>query len=452
MATLIIGMLMGARQNFESTNCSIAPSVNFYQDEPYGADEHREDTTTFEFKFKNKIWKFNAEDFLVDSNQFDINYKLNKYKLNNDKNQKIKLIKQLNNLKINSKTIANYIFPNINKKIANIENNIKKAPKNAYFQYKNKLNIISGVCGININFDLFYKKLINNYLISDNIRIEIPTIKTMPEVSSTDLKMVSNLIGEFSTSYSKSTLDRKHNIKVALSKINATRIESGEQFSFNKVVGKRTKENGFRMAKIINAGEFVDGYGGGVCQVSTTLYNAVLLAGLKIDKANKHSEKIGYVMTGFDAMVNWGTSDFVFTNNTSGDIYIFTDYTESQMSIKIFGVSKNGLSYKLRNEILDKRSAGKCQEVVDVDKKYYDRVRYTDESFYLKTAHDGFTVKSYRDTYMNGEFVKAELIRTDKYAPQSAIKIIGAEEREQPIEEFASSICCVSKKCSKQYA
>lgn len=418
--------------NMSGRNLAIFPNTNFYEKSENCNVEYKFDDTIFEFKYGNKIWKFYAKDFVETSTQFDINFKLNKYKSNNNKNEKIKLIKNLKKLKINNKLIINSIFPKMQEKIENISKNIEKQPKNAYFQYNGKLKIIDEIFGININFDLFFEKILNNYLISDNIKINIPIEKTRPEIVAEDLKLTSFLRGQFSTGYTKSTLDRKHNIKMALSKINGKKIGAGEQFSFNKTVGRRTKENGFRMAKIISQGEFVDGFGGGVCQVSTTLYNAALLSGLKIDRANKHSEKVGYVMSGFDAMVNFGSSDLVFTNNTGADIYIFADYSSSSMTIKIFG-TKNDYTVKLRNEIVDKKPAGECQEIFDVDKKYIDRVEFVDESFYLKTAHDGYTVKSFRDFYKDGALVKTELLRTDKYPPQNAIKVFGTQVRDDVV-------------------
>lgn len=411
-----------------------SPYNNVYENTNVATDDFKEDNTNFQLKFGNKIWEFNAKDFCAESDQFDINYNLNKYKLNNNKYQKINLINNLLKLKINKKIIINSVFPKIDKKILNIQKSIEKKPKNAYFSYNGKLNINNEINGINIDFDLFYEKLINNYLINDNVKINIPIKITKPDVCYNDLKNSSNEMARFSTSFTKSTLDRKHNIKVALSKINGTKIEPNQQFSFNQTVGKRTRENGFRTAKIISAGEFVDGVGGGVCQVSTTLYNSALLAGLKINKANKHSEKIGYVKTGFDAMVNWGSSDLIFTNNTNNDIYIFTDFTCNSMTIKIFGEGRKGYTYKLNNEIINKVSAGECEIKVDTEKKYADKVKYDDESFYLKHAKDGFTVKSYREVYFDGKLLRTELLRTDKYNPQNAIKIVGAEKR--PTEEL----------------
>ena len=108
------------------------PYNNLYEDTDIKAEEYKEDNTIFELKYDNKIWKFYAKDFCKSNAQFDINYNLNKYKLNNNKKQKIKLINNLLKLKINKKIIINSVFPNFDKKILNIQNNIEKIPKNAY--------------------------------------------------------------------------------------------------------------------------------------------------------------------------------------------------------------------------------------------------------------------------------------------------------------------------------
>lgn len=420
--------------NFFNTKLSISPATNYYHTESlYNEKFDKEDNTKIILKYKTKIWKYNTKDFIESSKQFDINYELNKNKLNNNKAEKIKLINKLKQLKINNEIIIDSIFPKISKKIKLIEKNIKKHPQNAYFKYNNKLKIINEINGININYDLLYELILNNYIEKDVIEIDIPITTIYPEIRRQDLEKVSNLRASFSTHFTQSTLDRKHNIYQALKKINGIKIGAGEKFSFNNTVGRRTKENGFRIAKIISNGEFVDGFGGGVCQVSTTLYNSALLAGLKIDKSSKHSEKVSYVTSGFDAMVNFGSSDLVFTNNTNNDIYIFTSYTDTTMTINIYGESKNGVRYKLVNEISNEIEHGEEEVIIDHEKKYIDKVQFTDESFYLKKARNGYTVKSFRETYLNGKLQKRELLRTDKYKPQNAVKIVGSIEKDLSI-------------------
>lgn len=398
--------------------------------EPYKglekAEEYLYDDTEFSLSFRGKIWTFKCEDFKSDFKQFDINYEFNKFNLNNNKNQKIILINKLKKLNIENKLIIEYLFPNFLKKIEKISKNIEKQAKNAEIIINNKINIINEKYGIKINFDEFFNIFLNNYLIKNKFEIEIPVEIIKPEITSEELKKSANLRSTFSTNFSTSSKDRKHNISQASKKINGIKLAPNEKFSFNKTVGRRTKENGFRVAKIISQGEFIDGVGGGVCQVSTTLYNAVLKAGLKVDVANKHSEKISYVTTGFDAMVNYGSSDFVFTNNTAHDIYIFSSARDNALTIKIFGEALDNVSYKLKNEIIDKVSPEKEKVVIDYNGEYIDKVKYTDESFYLKRAKTGFVVKSYREKYLGDKLVFTELIRTDKYKEQQAVKVVGA--------------------------
>ena len=123
------------------------------------------------------------------------------------------------------------------------------------------------------------------------------------------------------TTYFQPNSCRQHNIKLALGKFNGLVIRNGETVSFNQIVGPRTRDRGYREAKIILCGEFVPGVGGGVCQASTTLFNALLLSGVTIDKSYNHSRLISYVPVGRDAMVS-SAADLRFTNNTGGTIYI----------------------------------------------------------------------------------------------------------------------------------
>jgi vancomycin resistance protein YoaR len=154
------------------------------------------------------------------------------------------------------------------------------------------------------------------------------------------------------TTYFESNPPRENNINLALSKFNGLVIERGQTVSFNSVVGKRTTERGFEEAKIIQGGEFVPGVGGGVCQASTTLFNALLTAGVKIDKSHNHSLLVSYVPIGRDAMVSSG-ADLKFTNNTGGTIYIetgTTDATETEQGcawVKIYGNATH-IKYKPR--------------------------------------------------------------------------------------------------------
>lgn len=146
------------------------------------------------------------------------------------------------------------------------------------------------------------------------------------------------LIATYTTDASTSSSARLHNIRLALSTINGTCLEPGEVFSFNGVVGERTKAAGYRPAPAYSRMETVMEYGGGICQVSSTLYAAVEKAGLEIVERHSHSLKVTYIPKGMDATVDWGNKDFKFANNTSEAIYIvgYVDGFE-QVHINLYG-------------------------------------------------------------------------------------------------------------------
>ena len=146
------------------------------------------------------------------------------------------------------------------------------------------------------------------------------------------------LIATYTTDASTSSSARLHNIRLALSTINGTCLEPGEVFSFNSVVGERTKAAGYRPAPAYSRMETVMEYGGGICQVSSTLYAAVEKAGLEIVERHSHSLKVTYIPKGMDATVDWGNKDFKFANNTGEAIYIvgYVDGFE-QVHISLYG-------------------------------------------------------------------------------------------------------------------
>jgi vancomycin resistance protein YoaR len=144
-------------------------------------------------------------------------------------------------------------------------------------------------------------------------------------------------LGEFTTSFDATKANRVYNISVAAGALNSLLVKPGEVVSFNKIVGPRSSEAGYKTAPTIINNEFVDALGGGVCQVSTTLYNAVLLAGLEVVERHSHSLPVTYVPAGRDATVVYEGADFRFRNNTDKYLYLRTLVTGNKLTIKIFG-------------------------------------------------------------------------------------------------------------------
>lgn len=390
------------------------------------------------FTYNNKVFTYRLSDNIKHSSQFDLNHNINKYNRFGTKQQRTDLFKHLLSIGLAKDIALEYIFPNLNHKLNSIGKNILIPAKNATVSINSNseaiFNISKEVIGISLDKEKLFKEISKTYLENKQLRFALPTKITQPEISAADLKKFTNLRATFSTNISNSSADRKHNIKNAMQSLNKIELEPNEVFSFNKVVGKRTIENGYRQAKIIVNNEFIDGVGGGVCQVSSTLYNAALLAGLEIIEANKHSKQVSYVNYGFDAMVNFGSSDLKFKNNTQEKLTIITNFSTNSIRIRIYGESLNDLSYKLYNEIYNIEDP--IDEIYSDEKQeYLDQVRYTDEFFYLKKGNKGMEIKTYRETLKNGMVISKQTLRHDKYNVQNYIKIYGIIEREKSTEQ-----------------
>lgn len=234
------------------------------------------------------------------------------------------------------------------------------------------------------------------------------------------------LRASFYTSYANSSQERKHNIILASKKLNNTFVDSFGEFSFNHTVGERTEKKGFKVAKIIVDGEFVDGVGGGVCQVSTTLYNAVLLAGLEILEFHPHSLPVSYVAPSFDAMVNSGWADLKFRNNTKNPVIIKTFADENRVLIEIWG-QKMKEKY-IRESIVTKTLPAIEEVLLDVDGNYPDI--YQGEYKCVKFGKSGYTSEGYIIKVDGGKKTRKKL-RTDKYSPTRSIIIYGTAKKLQ---------------------
>lgn len=167
--------------------------------------------------------------------------------------------------------------------------------------------------------------------------------KQMPEISAESLRSIDKKLGSYSTDFNPAKKDRCINLAVACKKADGTVLMPGETFSFNGTVGPRNAKNGFRNAIVFQDGQEVEGMGGGICQVSSTMFNTVLLSGLEIVSRRNHSLKVHYVPLGRDAMVSYGSSDFRFRNNTKYPLVLFITKGTSKLNCEIWG---NSSAYK----------------------------------------------------------------------------------------------------------
>src|SRR5699024_3246552 len=187
----------------------------------------------------------------------------------------------------------------------------------------NNEQIIEGKTGYKLNASKFYDALQKFFYSGTLHRLEIPKQVIHPRVTGELLADISvNKLGSFTTFYKNNNYERSHNINLATEAINNHVVFPGESFSFNEVVGERTVESGYKRAPVIVKGEIAEDIGGGICQVSSTLFNAVNLRGIQIVERYSHSREVPYVPPGKDATVSWWGPDFVFKNNYKEPILI----------------------------------------------------------------------------------------------------------------------------------
>ncbi len=265
-----------------------------------------------------------------------------------------------------------------------------------------------------------------------------PTIIT-PDVTRADLERQLTLRGRaYTVISSMSTENRDKNIIRACELMNGTVIPPGSTFSFNGVVGKRTAKNGFYTAIEYAYGQEREGYGGGVCQVSSTIYIAAVRAGMEIVKREQHSDKVNYTSYGLDATVNYDGKviDFVFRNNTSSNIYVIAkvqrdpkvDRSHDIVIIDIYGEAlPEGVTYDLVAETVEIIPPPvEIEYVTDTTGEY---ALYLDEMVEKRAASDGYVIESYRVTYVNGAESERHFMARDTYKPKNQQMWVGTSER-----------------------
>ncbi|MBO7156160.1 MAG: VanW family protein [Clostridia bacterium] len=227
-------------------------------------------------------------------------------------------------------------------------------------------------------------------------------------------------LSSFQTDYQTSSDGRKTNVALAVSFINGTRIAPGEEFSFNRVVGPRTTARGFKESITIENGAFVKGVGGGVCQVSTTLYNAVLLAGLTMVKVSPHSLPVSYCASSMDAMVSSAT-DFCFLNNTPYPVTIYGTADGKSLKFTIYGfpVYHSGESVKYRS-VKVKEVEALYEETPDLNNELLEG----ESSRVIKRAVNGVVSECFKEVYYQGKLVSSTRIRRDYYLPQHGVVLV----------------------------
>lgn len=298
--------------------------------------------------------------------------------------------------------------------IDKIHEEIYKEAQDAYFT-KDPFAIYPEVEGV--DFDVEAARAL---LEEEKEEYVIKLIITKPKITINQLgsEAFPDQLSTFTTRYDVSDVDRTTNLEIACQKINGKVLLSGETFSYNKTLGPRTAAAGYRNGKIYSGGEVVDGIGGGICQISSTLYNAVLLADLEIVERRNHQFVTSYVGAGRDATVVYGSTDFQFKNTREYPIKISASAKNGIATISIYGI-------KQENEYTFKFST-KTVATIPYSTQYVEDSSLAAGTEKVKQkGTNGLKTETYITKMLNGKVISTKLLSRDTYNAMTRIVLKG---------------------------
>lgn len=307
--------------------------------------------------------------------------------------------------------------------LAKIREEIYKEPQNAYVS-KNPTVVHRQVNGVDFNMTI---EEAQKLLEEDKREYIIPLKITIPEQTVENLgeEAFPDELAAFSTRYDVTNYNRSNNLSIAAEKIDGTVVMPGETFSYNQVVGERTIAEGYKEAGAFAGGGVVQSVGGGICQVSSTLYNVALLANLEIIERSNHAFLTGYVPESRDATVSWGSLDFQFKNTRQYPIKIEASAKNGVCQVAMYGIKE-----KVEYEVVIQPVL--LSEIPYSVKYIEDRTLEKGKEVVEQSGQNGCTSEAYRILKLNGEVVSKTLISKDTYDPMQRIVRKGTKEVKKP--------------------
>lgn len=301
-----------------------------------------------------------------------------------------------------------------------------------------EFRIIDGADGIKVNvkdsveeIQNYFKKEWNR----ENAEISLKTDVTEPQGTKEELEKVKDVLGAFHTDYSSSAAGRAKNVQNGAEKINGSVIYPGEQFSVYEAVSPFDAENGYELAGSYENGTTVQTYGGGICQVSTTLYNAVILSELQVDERFNHSMIVTYVKPSMDAAIAGTSKDLKFTNNTDAPIYIEGYTGGGQVYFTIYGEETRPENREVSyvSETLSETPPGVTLQA--------DGGKGIGYFATLSSAHTGYTAKLWKVVTVNGVEESRTEFNSSRYNPSNKVIAVGvATDNPEAAAQMAAAI------------
>lgn len=298
--------------------------------------------------------------------------------------------------------------------INKIHEEVYKEVKDAYYT-SNPFTVYPEEEGI--DFDV---EQANTIIAEEKEEYIIPLKITKPSKTVKDIgtEAFPDLLATFSTKYNAGNAGRTTNLRLAANKINGTVLLPNEEFSYNAVVGERTISAGYKMAATYSNGAVVDGLGGGICQISSTLYDAVVMANLKITTRRNHQFVTSYVPAGKDATVVWGSQDFKFLNSRKYPVRITATVQGGIATVQVWGI-KEEVEYDISIE------TKKIATIAPTTQYVQDPSLAPGQQKVVQAGSDGRKVEAYKVTRLNGQVVSTTLLSRDTYNAMKRIVHVG---------------------------
>lgn len=305
-----------------------------------------------------------------------------------------------------------------------VYNDIFCEPQDAYYDKENNC-LVPHVDGHDFDKNTA-KKVLQDTKQDSEYSIPLSVVPANKTIEDLEDELFSDKLGTYSTNYSASNVNRSHNVALAASKLDGYIMMPGQVFSYNDVVGERTAARGFRNAAVYTANGVENGIGGGICQVSSTLYNSVLYANLEIVSRTNHSYTVSYAPKGQDATVSMGAIDFKFKNNHENPIMLKAYVGGGVCTISVYGKKTEDFSVEVVSTVLS---------TTPYSVKYEDDPEMPLGEEKVKTeGMTGYTVSTVRHVTKNGKTI-TEKMPNSRYIPLTQVVIRGTKEEEPVIAD-----------------
>ncbi len=401
-------------RDLDLSNLTKEEAINIINDEIYNRD-------SFYLNLNDKQYVFSKKNIDVD---YGVKKLVDKaYEIGRDEDI-VSNLKKKNDLSMGKKVKLDYEITYNDEKLNNylddLNNNIKSKPINATIKIKNQdISITKDKQGYELDKKKLKDLVVNKIENIENTNEIMPIKYIKPIYSYDELSKINTVLGSFETNFNVNNYNRSENIRLTANATSDILLNKGEIFSFNSIVKNADLEKSLKEAPVIVNGKQEKGIGGGMCQVSSTMYNAALYSGMKIINVRNHSIPSPYIEMGRDATVSLGCIDFRFTNTFDTPVFIHNNIIDNKMICTIYGNQEDNKEIEVKTqtvETLYNRSVRKNSDEYDLGVKNIEQ-----------EGRKGYKVKTYR-IYKTKLGNKTECIGESYYPPQDKIIVYGTKD------------------------